>query len=378
MGKNRYILWSLFFLIFLGTGSSQPYVNLYLKNLGFSPVSLSFVLASVYLSMAFFRPFIPAILKISGLKKGIIIGSLTYSLFSLFLFSFKNLALFIAGGILWGAGASILWTATLTMILKISGKERYGVENGYLRFFLHIGLLIGFLTLGKIAEMSGYRNLFFVAFLFALFGFLISISLKDVETSVSKFSFNVSFSKEIIIFAIALFIGASGYGLILNQINIFISEKFGVAFLNKTIIFFYLSAGILSFVGGKIIDKIGEILPPFIFFSFAGVFLLLFSFFPSLLLSIIAIISLGGLFQIIPVAATVRIGKIIKEEKRANAIASTFLWRDVGIGTSIFLLGIMRSKFTYSKSFVIIATTFLLMGLIFILSNKNGKKEKIN
>ena len=373
--RNRYFLWSIFFFIFFGTGSSQPYVNLYLKKIGFSPVSLSFVLSSVYLSMAFFRTFVPSILKKTGLKKGIIIGSFSYCVFALFLFSFKNLGIFIAGGILWGFGASILWTSTMTMILKISGKERYGIENGYIRLFLHIGLLSGFFILGQMAEKYGFRNLFLLAFSLAFLGFLFSFPLFDVKTSISNFKFNISFSKKIIIFSIALFIGAFGYGLILNQLNLFISEKFSISFLNKTIIFFYLSAGLLSFIGGKIIDKIGEVIPPLFFFLLSGILLITFSRLQTLFLSVFSIISLGGLFQIVPVSATVRIGKVIEEKKRASTIASTFIWRDVGIGISILLLGFMRSKFTYEKSFVIIGIIFILTGVFFILSLRNPEER---
>jgi len=325
--------------------------------------------------MAFFRIFVPSILKKTGLKKGIIIGSFSYCLFSLFLFSFKNLGIFLLGGILWGLGASILWTSTLTMILKISGKERYGIENGYLRLFLHIGLLCGFFTLGVIAEKNGFKNLFLFAFFLAFFGFLFSFPLFDVKTSISNFKFNISFSKEIIIFAIALFIGAFGYGLILNQLNLFISEKFSISFLNKTIIFFYLSAGLLSLIGGKIIDKIGEIIPPIFFFLLSGILLIIFSRFQTLFLAIFSIICLGGLFQITPVSATVRIGKVIEEKKRASTIASTFIWRDVGIGISILLLGFMRGRFTYQESFVIIGIIFILAGIFFILSLRNTEER---
>jgi len=372
--KNRYLLWCIFFFIFLGTSSSQPYINVYLKELGYSPIPLSFVLASVYFTMAFTEIFAPSILKKLGLKKGIMIGAPASCLFAFFLFAFKNLGIFILGAIIWGFGACILWASVHTMLLKISNENRYGIEIGYLRFFVQVGLLIGSFVLGQIAIISNFRNLFLVAFFFTFSGFLFTFFLEDVKTSFSKFNFNTAFSKKLTIFTIAMFISVFGYGLVVNQLNFFIAEKFSISFLSKIIVLFYLSAGILSFFGGKLIDKTGEIIIPFLFFLFSGLFLIIFSFYQSIPLSIFSIIFIGGLYEIVPIAITVRIGKIIPENKRANTISSTFLWRDFGIGASIFLLGLMRSKFTYQKNFIIMGIIFVLMGIVFLFSFKNEKK----
>jgi len=195
-----------------------------------------------------------------------------------------------------------------------------------------------------------------------------------VKTSFSKFNFNTAFSKKLTIFTIAMLISSFGYGLIFNQLNFFIAERFSISFLSKIIVLFYFSAGILCLLGGKITDKIGEFILPIFFFLFSGIFLIIFSYYPSVILSIFSIIFIGGLYGIVPITATVRMGKFIPENKRANVVASSFLWSDTGLAISIFLLGLMRSKFTYQKNFIIMGIIFVLMGIVFLFSFKNEKK----
>jgi len=218
--------------------------------------------------------------------------------------------------------------------------------------------------------IKGFFIYSFFASISAFCGFLSSLFISEgkKEKKISLLSF--SFSKKLGIFAIGLFIGAIGYSVILNLLNHFIVENFGKSILNKTIVFFYISAGILSIIGGKIIDKTGEYPTCIIFFLLSSLFLFLFSKFQNLFLTVISTLSLGGLFQIVPIAASVRIGKLFPEEERSRKIASLFLWRDFGIGSGIIFLGLLKIKFSYTLIFYSISILFFLVFLLFLFSWK--------
>ena len=376
---NRYLLWFTFFFVFLGTGSSQPYISPYLKQvLGFSYFKYSSVLAVIYFSMCIGRIFAPKILKLVGLKKGIILGSFSYGIFALIFVLTGKYVNFILAGIFWGLGASIFWTAAITLILQMVSSKRYGVENGILRVFVQAGLIIGFLILGQILVKGGYKTLFLSASIFSFAGFLISVFLKETKhfSSSSPTSFsNFVFSKNLLVFSSGLLVAALGYGMVLNYINHYIVENFGEIFLNRTIISFYFSAGLLSFMGGYLIDKFGEYINCIVFFFLAGVTLIIFSICPSLSMAIFSLFLLGGLFQITPIAATVRVGKIVSEEKRSSAISAVFLWRDFGIGTSILCLGYIKNILSYEKGFSIVGLLFIFMAFFFLLKKTQDKNK---
>ncbi len=324
------------------------------------------------------RMIAPKILKIIGLRKGIIMGIFSYSFFSFIFFITEKYPAFLLASFLWGIGAAIFWTSSLTFLLNIIPKERYGVENGILRVFLQVGLIAGFLIYGQILIFSGYKEIFLIATIIAFVAFLISFFLKEEKREFhlpdfSKFIFSPALLK----FSFGLLIGALGYGMVLNFINHFIVEKFGKEFLNRIIVFFFLSAGILSYIGGKLIDKFGEFRISSLFFFISGITLIIFARFPTLLFSVISLLILGGLYQIIPVSSTVRIGKLIREEYRSSAIAGVFLWRDFGIGASILLLGYLKDKMSYGTGFMIIGIVFSLMGLIFIDSGLTENKGRM-
>jgi predicted MFS family arabinose efflux permease len=375
--KNRYFLWFLFFFLFMGTGAVQPYISVYLKeNLHFSYLKFSSVLAAVYISMAFMRVLTSRILSGSGLKKGIVLGALSYCFFAfVFVFS-KKYFLFLPSAVIWGAGAAVLWIASLTLLLKITDRERFGVENGYLRLFVQMGLILGFFILGQVLYSKGYQYLFGLACLFSFLGFCSAFFLTEKRSKINTPSFSAIFSGDLFIFAVALLIGAMGYGLVLNLLNHFVAETFGREFLNRIIIFFYLSAGLLSVAGGKFIDKTGEHPACILFFALAGGILLLFSRVSNVFLCIIAMIFFGGLFQVVPIASTVRVGKLVAEEDRSGGLGAMFFWRDIGIGSSIFFLGYLKSRLNYSCIFVIVGLIFIVMSAVFLLDYSGRRTGK--
>jgi len=178
-----------------------------------------------------------------------------------------------------------------------------------------------------------------------------------------------------------MFISSLGYGIVLNFMNHYIIETFGKTFLNKTLVFFYISAGTLSYLGGRFIDKTGEHKICSLFFFLSGFVLVLFSVFSSLPspykgwglpIAIISLLVLGGLFEIVPVASTVRIGKIIPEEKKSSGLSAIFFWRDIGIAGGIIFLGYLRNILSYSKRFLICGFIFLFVFLIFFLKIQFG------
>ena len=365
------------FLIFTGTGAIQPYITPYLKdNLLLSSIKSSLVLTGVYLAMSITRIWTGHIVHRIGLYLTTFIGALTYVAFPFILSSTNLFPLLLLDAMLWGMGAAMFWTGIDSRTLNISSSARYGRSTGTVRLSTQIGLLIGFFTLGYILSNYGYRAFFrftiTVAFLGAMATLLVSrekrllypkLQLKEVFASMV--------CRKAWLISLFLFVSSFSYGIVLNLLNFFIKANFGAEILNRTLIFFYLSAGILGFTGGALSDRIGR--EKTLSFAFLAGFigLSISIFYKSIFSTCLTSFLLGMQFSMIPAVSLAWIGDITTPKRRPTVVAAISAWKDLGVALSIILCGLLSQwKVPFKLSLSIFALVFFSLFLVATLNRK--------
>ncbi|KKK18739.1 hypothetical protein P175DRAFT_0438021 [Aspergillus ochraceoroseus IBT 24754] len=91
-----------------------------------------------------------------------------------------NIGLWIAGRILQGAAAAIVWTAGCALLADTVADEQLGHAMGYISTGMTLGNLTGPLVGGAVYEHGGYHSVFIVAF--ALIGVDMGLRLVMIET----------------------------------------------------------------------------------------------------------------------------------------------------------------------------------------------------
>ena len=372
MNKKRdlSILSGATFLIFMGAGALQPYISPYLRDIrGLSSIQASLILTTVYFTMAFSRIFTGSIVYYLSLYLTIFLGALTYTIFIVILGYTRYFSLWIIGSLLWGIGAAMFWTGISTQVLNKSSIAKYGTSTGVLRFFTQIGLLIGFFILGQFLTKYGYSSFFLFAVLVTTLGIAITlfVSRENYEyprLPVKEILFSM-INKEAWLISLLLFVSSFSYGLILNLLNFFVKKSFGLEMMNKTLIFFYLSAGIFSLSGGIISDRIGRKRTLTFAFLIGVLGLVILLFWNNPLIVSLTSFFLGLEFAIVPTVSTAWIGDITTRRERPTVLGAISSWGNLGVAFSIIFGGLLiQWEVSFKRSFLIFAALFFFLSLL--------------
>jgi len=373
-----FILSCAVFLIFMGTGSIQPYITPYLRDtLSLSSVKSSLILTGVYLTMSLTRVWTGRIVYHIGLYLATFIGALTYVIFPGILASVSIFSILQLDAIFWGMGAALFWTGIHSQVLNISSPTRYGRSTGTILLSTQIGLLIGFFTLGYILSKYGYFAFFRFTILATSLGAITTLLVsREKHFIFPKLQLREVFlsmvSKKAWLISLFLFVSSFSYGIILNLLNFFVNTNFGPAMMNKTLIFFYLSAGILGFMGGTLSDKIGrgKILSIAFLVGFLGSSISVF--YRSIFAVSLTSFLLGIQFAVIPTVSMAWIGDITTVQRRPTVVAAISTWKDSGVAFSIILCGLLNQrKVSFKINLAIFAVIFFFL---FIAAALNANK----
>ncbi|MCP4643392.1 MAG: MFS transporter [bacterium] len=365
-GRDLTTISLAFFLAFVGTGASQPYVTDFLTDeRGLGPHQAAFVLSLVYLAFVVFRFFIGFILDVTGLHLGKILGISVYALFPLIVSRTGSYPVMLAGSVLWGLGAPMLWTSSLVQVMNASGPKRFGSTAGIVRGTVLTAVFVGHYMLGWIYQHHGYRALFTTASVLGGVAVVVMVlspkrSVEREKPDVRKFVHLMARGDAK---AVCLFLLCSGlgYGLLLNGMKGHVETVCGTAWL-KTILPFFALAGIVSsFIGGWICDRVGR-WPTFAWgFLIGALGLTLAWAFTAPAALMLALLFIGVQFAVVPLAALAWVGDTSGPGDRASVMGYAFCFRDFGIGVAILISGLIPSTRT---AFIVFAGAFLFCAAV--------------
>ena len=351
-----------FFFAFLGAGACQPYVVSYLhegKGLPFGQASL--VLSMVYFTFVVFRFLIGFIIDIVGLHAAKIIGIATYALFPVIILAGHSLPVWLAGSVLWGIGAPMLWTSALVQVMNTSGPGRHATSAGIVRGTVMAAVLLGSYGLAFVYARRGYSALFALAAVFGL-GAIMAMACSPrcqvtrEKPSLGKF-FEVMASHEAK--AVTVFLVCSGlaYGLLLNGIKAHVEAAHGKYWLELILPCFSLAGIVTSFLGGRICDRVGR-WPTFTWgFAIGGTGMLLAWAVPGPGIVMLAMACIGVQFAIVPLSAFAWVGDHTTPSDRAAVMGYIFCFRDLGVAVAIQARGAVGDAAT---AFLVFATISLV------------------
>lgn len=271
-----------FFFVFLGFGPSQQYLIPLLKIQG--EQNLAF--ASLIILYAFFLIsgiFSPKIIDKIGAKNTLIIGALTYSLYSLSVILEQNLIFYISSALL-GIGAGFLWVSAGKIIAESSEPDETGRNFGFQYSLLMAGNFLGIGVGGFLFKIIPFHYLYilYAAITFLSIPFLIKIksenqtplpdSLKETKLDIS-----LLFSKKLLVLFPIIFSSYFVLAQTFAAINLIVLQFFGLGLVGFFATIFWISNIVGSFAVGKISDifKKNIILIFLAFCGLAGVLIFL-------------------------------------------------------------------------------------------------------
>ncbi len=346
-----------------------PTLPIFLTEVLHAPKSkVGVIFASYTLAALIIRPF--AGYAVDGFGRSTIyliaffIFSLLFGVFAAVATLTQMLILRFAHGLAWG----VTTTSSSTAIVDIIPAKRRGEGLGYYGISMTIALAIGPFLGTVIAGRDNFDNMFIIAAIISLIGFIMAAMVKFPKFSSSKEKKRFEWSKlyETSSFAVSLIIllVCVSYGGVVIFISLYAKE----INVDNSGIFFLVYAGGLALtrlISGKIFDKHGpKVLTLFgMIFLVSGLFVLSFvknynGFLTSALL-------IGAGFGIVFPTFQAMVNHIVDIQKRGVANSTFFTAVDLGIGLGAIISGFISDLFSLTVTFIICAIIIIIASIIF-------------
>ena len=383
--KEIKILSLSFFIIFFAYNGIQQFLTAYFSELNVVKVGF-WSLILIYLFLLITNFFSGFIVSKFGVKKCLVFGSLFYSLFIFTLVTKIPPFIYLASALL-GFGASILWTAQGTFLVRASEQQYYGKNSGFFNTIFQMGSVLGIIIFSILIVKFSFKSPLLIFGTFTLIASIVFLMLKNVEPKVidSKNRFRI-FKKvftnstalkfSLIWFSFSLIIAS-----VSGQFPLEIKKYFGLGSIGFITPIFYFLPIIFSYYIGKTSDIKGRKLFLILAYIFAllglSLFIIQIQFGLSKIFFILSflLISLG--FALFAPLRYALLGDISSDSNLEYLTALSLSAMNSGY-VIVFLLNMyLPAIFSYLIPFFIILSSLIII-LPILKLNINTIKEKIN
>jgi DHA1 family multidrug resistance protein-like MFS transporter len=255
--KNLYILWGTQFLAMMGMNLVVPFLPFFIRTLGVTDEAevtrwSGLVFAGPFVSSFFATPFWGTLGDKYG-RKPMVVRALVGLAISQILIGFsQNVVQLFLFRILQGAISGFI-AATLALVSTSAPKNRVGYALGMLQSASAGGVVLGPFVGGLLADLIGYREIFFVTAAFCSIGVVAVIygveEVRDTSASSKRFSvfenYGLMYShKQLRLVAICLVMGQVSVLMVEPIFALFIES-----FKTDTEYIATLAGGIFSIMG---------------------------------------------------------------------------------------------------------------------------------
>ena len=255
--KNLYILWGTQFLAMMGMNLVVPFLPFFIRTLGVSDEAevtrwSGLVFAGPFVSAFFATPFWGTMGDRYG-RKPMVVRALIGLAISQVLMGFsQNVVQLFLFRILQGAISGFI-ASTLALVSTSAPKNRVGYALGVLQSASAGGVVLGPFVGGLLADLVGYREIFFVTAAFCAVGVIAVINgveeVKDASLSPRRFSVFENFQlmynhKQLRLVALCLVMGQVSVLMVEPIFALFIES-----FRTDTEYIATLAGGIFSIMG---------------------------------------------------------------------------------------------------------------------------------
>ncbi len=262
INKNIKILSLSFLLIFFAYNGVQQFLTVYFSELNIVKVGF-WSLILIYLFLLITNFFSGFIVSKFGVKKCLIFGSLFYSLFIFTLVTKIPLLVYLASALL-GFGASILWTAQGTFLIRASEPGNYGKNSGFFNTIFQLGSVLGIIIFSLLAAKFSFKSPFLIFGIIPLIASIFFLVLKNVEPKEVDLKNRFQIFKKVITNSTALKFSLIwfSFSLIIASISgrfpLEIKEYFGLGSIGLVTPIFYFLPIVFSYYIGKSSDVKGR------------------------------------------------------------------------------------------------------------------------
>ncbi len=328
--------------------------------------------------------------KFAKRKLFVIIGSIGSSIFFIFMTLTLNYFLLLFLRFIQGCFSIMVWQMLITIILDLSTPNNRGRNMGIYGAFLGIGMGLGPILGGFIAEVGVFVPYYVASGLMAIV-LLLTLFLKEPTALKERFSLKESLSiirdkPKIIIPSLFNFIDRLHMGIIIFALPLIIGQDvneggLGLDAKYRGIAFgiFALPFILLQYPFGRLSDKIGRYTPIIIGSCCYGIILSLLGYFGKSTYSILLIflVLLGILSGVTAPPTLALIGDTIDNSKKHGVGMGVFtLFGNVGIAIGPAIAGLLMNH-GFGLTFLVIGILEFIFLTINVLLIRFAFKEKI-
>ena len=358
-----------------------PELPAYLTGLGGAQYK-GLIIALFTLTAGLSRPFSGKLTDTIGRVPVMAVGSLVCFVCGFLYPILTSVAGFLFLRLLHGFSTGFKPTATSAYVADLVPSDRWGEAMGIHGICFSTGLAIGPAIGSEITAHFSIDVLFYCSSLFALLSIVILANMKETLPNKQKFNLNhLKIKKEDIIewqvmpAALIVLWSYISYGVILTVISDW-SQHLGTG--NKGLFFmvFTLSSLLIRFVAGKVSDRYGRTTIIKISLWLLMVSLLGIAFANSSFVLMAASAVYGIASGMLSPSVTAWTIDLSKPGHRGKAVATMYIFMEVGIGAGALLAGsLFIEDVTKIPSIFYICTAITLMAWLYLQFIYKAKKE---
>ena len=327
------------------------------------------------------RLFIGKKLEVMGRKAVLRYGALFYLATTVAYLYMPIIPMLYLVRLLNGFAYGALSTATNAIVTAYIPKSRYGEGINYYGLSTSLAAAIGPLIGLLLLNLTNFRFIVIFSIVLVLlttiacFAFPVKniVLTKENRAAINKWTFDSFIEKKVIFIAFVAFLMGLSYSSVLAFLSSYVKVIHLVEISSLFFVVYALVITVTRPLSGKIFDSLGEkfVMYPSYLFLTAGLILLSITDSSWMLLFSGGLIGLGyGTFM--SNGQAVALKQVVSNHRIGVALSTYFIGLDLGLGVGPFVLGELRSFFSFQEVYLIAAVLPIVCLVLYMISRRKG------
>ena len=327
------------------------------------------------------RLFIGKKLEVMGRKAVLRYGALFYLATTVAYLYMPIIPMLYLVRLLNGFAYGALSTATNAIVTAYILKSRYGEGINYYGLSTSLAAAIGPLIGLLLLNLTNFRFIVIFSIVLVLlttiacFAFPVKniVLTKENREAINKWTFDSFIEKKVIFIAFVAFLMGLSYSSVLAFLSSYVKVIHLVEISSLFFVVYALVITVTRPLSGKIFDSLGEkfVMYPSYLFLTAGLILLSITDSSWMLLLSGGLIGLGyGTFM--SNGQAVALKQVVSNHRIGVALSTYFIGLDLGLGVGPFVLGELRSLFSFQEVYLIAAVLPIICLVLYMISRRKG------
>lgn len=327
------------------------------------------------------RLFIGKKLEVMGRKSVLRYGALFYLATTVAYLYMPIIPMLYLVRLLNGFAYGALSTATNAIVTAYIPKSRYGEGINYYGLSTSLAAAIGPLIGLLLLNLTNFRFIVIFSIVLVLlttiacFAFPVKniVLTKENRAAINKWTFDSFIEKKVIFIAFVAFLMGLSYSSVLAFLSSYVKVIHLVEISSLFFVVYALVITVTRPLSGKIFDSLGEkfVMYPSYLFLTAGLILLSITDNSWMLLFSGGLIGLGyGTFM--SNGQAVALKQVVSNHRIGVALSTYFIGLDLGLGVGPFVLGELRSFFSFQEVYLIAAVLPIVCLVLYMISRRKG------